>query len=84
MAGRGMLIALQLGLLLLALFIPQQVYSAPMVTPDPMAPQAAATTRGAATTKTTAPAASGSVSTRQSTVSVFVVSLSSLLLRLHF
>lgn len=81
-----MLIALQLGLLLLALFIPQQVYSAPVDTPIPTAPQAAASTNAApGTTKTTAaPAAGGSVSTRQSTVSVLVVSLSSLLLRLHF
>lgn len=74
-----MLIALQLGLLLLALLIPQQVYAPPVDTPAPMAQQAATTTK--ATTKATT---SGSSSTRQSTVSVLVVSLSSLLLRLHF
>lgn len=80
MAGRGMLVALQLGLLLLALLIPQEVYSAPADTTVPVAPQAGGTTPKA-TTKTTA---SGSVSTRQSMVSVLVVSLSPLLLRLHF
>lgn len=81
MAGRGMLIALQLGLLLLALLLPQQVYSAPADTTVPMAPQVAATTPRATTAKTTA---SGSISIQQSTVSVLVVSLSSLLLCLHF
>lgn len=66
--GRGMLIGLHLALLLLALFMPQEIYSA-------------ATTPTAAVTKAPAPTKSG-VCALQSAVSVLMVSLF-LLVRLH-
>lgn len=65
--GRRMLIGLQLALLLLALFMPQEIYSSATTPP--------------ATTKAPAPTKSG-VCALQSTVSVLMVSLF-LLVRLH-
>lgn len=74
--GRGTVVRLQLGLLLLALLITQQVYSAPTA----MA-QAASTPGAAVTPAATTPRSSG---TLQSTADVLVFAIFSLLLHLIY
>lgn len=68
MARRAVLITLQLGLLLLALLVPQQAYAAPT----------------AAASQPASSASPVNLNTLQSVVSLLVVSLSSLLLQLYF
>lgn len=74
--GRGTVVRLQLGLLLLALLITQQVYSAPTA----MA-QAASTPGAAVTPAATTPRSSG---TLRSTADVLVFAIFSLLLHLIY